>query len=494
MMIHSIRWRLQSWHGFILVLVLAGFGFVAYQASRDNQLRRIDGELEREWMFAFRPGPPGRAPRMGPERELSRGGSPAEAPEFRLNRRLALDPEGGVLDERNPFYFVVWQADGQIATRSPGAPDNVPRPERDSGGKLAPGGGQPKPDGAVPPPRRLAHAFRTRGELRELARFTPQGDCALVGRSIASELAALRRLALELGGAGTAILVLGLAGGWWLATRAIRPIEDISDTATKIAAGDLSQRISQADTESELGRLVHVLNSTFDRLETAFAQQARFTSDASHELRTPVTVILSQTQTTLARERPAAEYRESLEACQRAAQRMRKLTESLLELARLDRGLQPASRKPIDLGQVATECADLVRPLAQEKRVQIHCDVPPLPCSGDAERLGQVVTNLLTNAIQFNATGGDIRISGAVAEGMASLTVSDTGIGIALEDIPHVFERFYRGDKSRSGTQAHTGLGLAISKAIVEAHGGRIEVVSQPGAGATFTVKLPLES
>ena len=148
------------------------------------------------------------------------------------------------------------------------------------------------------------------------------------------------------------MLLLGLAGGWWVATRAIRPIEAISATAVKIAGGDLSQRINAADTESELGRLAGVLNSTFARLEAAFAQQARFTSDASHELRTPVSVILSQTQTALSRERTSSEYREALEACQRAARRMRKLTESLLELARLDAGQEPMKRERFDLSRI----------------------------------------------------------------------------------------------------------------------------------------------
>ena len=166
---------------------------------------------------------------------------------------------------------------------------------------------------------------------------------------MAPDLAAMRRLALWLTAAGAAVLLLGLAGGWWVATRAIRPIEAISATAVKIAGGDLSQRINAADTDSELGRLAGVLNSTFARLEAAFAQQARFTSDASHELRTPVSVILSQTQTALSRERTSPEYREALEACQRAARRMKTLTESLLELARLDAGQEPMKRERFDL-------------------------------------------------------------------------------------------------------------------------------------------------
>ncbi len=286
-------------------------------------------------------------------------------------------------------------------------------------------------------------------------------------------------------------VVIGLAGGWWLASRAIRPIEDISATAVRIAAGDLSQRINAADTDSELGRLAGVLNSTFTRLEAAFAHQARFTSDASHELRTPVTVILSQTQTALARERNGPEYREALEACQRAAQRMRQLTESLLQLTRLDAGEETLKRESLDLGRVARECVEWVRPLAAERHIEIRSDLPAVEACGDAERLGQVVTNLLTNAIQFSRDRGEVRVATRGENGNAVLMVTDTGEGIPDADRPHIFERFYRVDNSRSRRQGHAGLGLAICKAIVDAHGGVIEVTSQPGAGSTFIVKLP---
>jgi heavy metal sensor kinase len=328
--------------------------------------------------------------------------------------------------------------------------------------------------------------------MREAFRFLPRGQCLLVGRSLVPDLAAMRRLALWLTAAGATVLLLGLAGGWWVATRAIRPIDAISATAVRIADGDLSQRISAADTDSELGRLAGVLNSTFARLEAAFAQQARFTSDASHELRTPVSVILTQTQTALSRERTNLEYREALEACQRAAHRMKALTESLLELARLDAGHAPIKKRQFDLPGVARDCVDLLRPLAAERGIQISCDVPPMECLGDAERIGQVVTNLLTNAIHFNREQGEVRLSARAENGAVLLTVTDTGQGIPAEDIPHLFERFYRVDKSRSRIQGRNGLGLAICKAIVDAHGGTIQVASQAGVGSTFTVRLPL--
>ena len=505
MIFNSIRWRLQAWHGLILVAVLAGFGFTAYQVARNNQLRRIDQDLDQRLMALLRPQPPGRPfdrqpdwqpgepgqprglPPMGPRKD-----GPFGSPDFLRHIREAVQ-QGGALDasQTNTFYYILWQSDGSVLARSPGAPDNVPAPEH--AGPQAPSAhdalGKSAPSEGGPP---MLPVTRTRGQLRELLRFLPQDECVLVGRSMVTDQAAMRRLALWLMAAGTTVLVLGLAGGWWVATRAIRPIEAISATAVKIAGGDLAQRINAADTDSELGRLAGVLNSTFARLEAAFAQQARFTSDASHELRTPVSVILSQTQTALSRERPSSEYREALEACERAAQRMRKLTESLLQLARLDAGQEPMKRERFDLSRVVRECVELVRPLAAERGIKIQSDVSSLECHGDAERIGQVVTNLLTNAIHFNRDQGEVRLSARTEGDAVCLTVADTGQGIPAEDIPQLFERFYRVDKSRSRIQGRNGLGLAISKAIIDAHGGSIEVSSQPGVGTTFTVRLPI--
>jgi len=502
MIFNSIRWRLQAWHGLILVAVLAGFGFTAYHAARDNQLRRIDQEelAPRLMIPLFRPGPPGRPPERGPE------GPPGERPgegrrrfdpsEFRERMREAVE-KAGALDssQTNRFYYVLWQRDGTLLAQSSGSPKTVslpehtaaPEPQAPPGNDAAGGPMRPRPGPPMPP------SGRTRGEYREVFRTLPGGEVLLIGRSISQDLKDMQRLALRLAVAGAGVLLLGLAGGWWLATRAIRPIEDIGATALKIAAGDLSQRINVADTDSELGRLASVLNSTFSRLEAAFAHQARFTSNASHELRTPVPVVLTQTQTALARERSAPEYREALEACQRAAQRMRRLTQSLLALARLDAGQDPMRRESLDLARVTRECVEMVRPLAAEGGIELRCDLPAVLCPGDAERLSQVATNLLSNAIRFNRPGGEVRISTRAENGVAVLTVADTGQGIPAQDLVHIFERFYRVDQSRAGTQGGTGLGLAISKAIVDAHSGAIEVSSQPGAGSTFSVKLPLK-
>lgn len=483
MFFNSIRFRLQLWYSVILVAVLAGFGFTAYQLERGKQLRRVDEALEQRAGFVaneFRPqprdrGPDAQSPLSRPRRQDERPGFGFGGPRYGGPRGpgdLSVPPlQSALFDETdtNGFYYILWSRGGTELARSTNAPPAVPVP--------------------LVPSRPGVTSLRLRGEFREFARVIPRGDTLLVGRSIAPELADLRRAALKLASAGGVILLLGFAGGWWIATRAIKPIDQISATAAKIAAGDLSQRINVTRAENELGRLATVLNSTFARLDAAFAQQKQFTSNAAHELRTPVSVILTQTQTTLTRDRSAGEYRDTLEACQRAAQRMRRLIESLLVLARLDAGQEPMKHLPFDLAQTARDCVDLIQPLADQHHVAIHSNLAPAPCVGDPEHLARVITNLLTNAIQYNTRDGELRISTASQNHAAILTVTDTGPGIAPDDLPRVFERFYRADQSRSSD--HAGLGLAISKAIVDAHGGTIDVASKPGSGATFAVRLP---
>jgi len=207
-------------------------------------------------------------------------------------------------------------------------------------------------------------------------------------------------------------------------------------------------------------------------------------------LRTPVSVMLTQTQTALTRERDAASYKQTVEACQRAAQRMRKLIESLLALARFDAGQEVLNRLRFDFSKTVGEGVELVKPLADERGVKIAVETAPLEISGDAERLSQVVMNLLTNAIQYNKPDGEVRVKLESQNSLAVLTIADTGQGIAAEHLPRVFGRFFRADPSRTGA-GNAGLGLAISKAIVEAHGGTIELASAAGAGTTFIVRLP---
>ncbi|MBM3836410.1 MAG: HAMP domain-containing protein [Verrucomicrobia bacterium] len=496
MFTHSIRWRLQLWLAFLLVCVLSGFGITVYQLQRMNQFSQIDEELELRVAALDRAVRGGMPPGFGPGRPpfgrgLSKGsfeeggrrpppfrGKPdapfLDGPPPRPKRDVRLSTEvAGLFDESrtNSFYFAAWHRDGALMQQSTNAPPDVPIPERFD--------------------RDTQTHTRTRESFREAYHFTEMGECVLAGRSIVADLRATHRFAWWLLAAGAAVLALAIGGGWRLTTRAIRPVEEISAAARRISEGNLSERIRVKDPENELGRLAGVLNSTFARLEVAFAQQKQFTADASHELRTPLTVLISEAQTTLARERSAAEYRETVETCLDTAQQMRRLTESLLELARLDAGLDNLQRAPLDLAETTRACVDLIRPLASQRGIKVSLDLKPAELSGNADRLAQVATNLLTNAIHYNNPAGEIRVATRIENGHALLSVADSGMGISPEDLPHIFERFYRADKSRSRATGRTGLGLAISRAIVEAHGGTIEVSSEPGIGSAFTVKLP---
>jgi two-component system, OmpR family, sensor kinase len=265
----------------------------------------------------------------------------------------------------------------------------------------------------------------------------------------------------------------------------LRPVQDISVAAGRISAGNLSERINVEDTDSELGQLANLLNSTFGRLEAAFAQQKQFTADAAHELRTPLAVLISETQTTLARPRSAEEYRETVEACLDTAQRMRGLTHSLLELARFDAGQEPIEKAPFDLAALTQACVEQLEPLARERNVRLMSDLQPTTITGDAERIAQVITNLVSNAIHYNKDGGEVRVQLRDS----TLTISDTGQGISEADLPHIFERFYRADRSRSRSEGRSGLGLAISKAILYAHGASVEVASRVDEGTVFTIR-----
>jgi len=452
----SIRWRLQLWHGLLLLLILSGFCVTAYQWESGRISRQIDEELRQ------------RLPVLVASQRPARGSADRQAREFRLS------PENAALFDRaeagaGGMYFVVWLRNSEDpVTFSATAPRDTPMP------------------GPGDPPT------RQRGDLREVFSFPRPGDCVLVGRSIAADRAGLERFGWMLGGVGAAVLLLGLAGGAWLVTRALKPIGEISATAGRIASGDLTQRINTSDTESELGELATVLNATFSRLDAAFAQQARFTADAAHELRTPVSVVLTHMENGLASGCPNGEHREAFAAGQRAAQRMRQLIGSLLELARLDAGEESFHRTPFDLSRVAEDCIEQLRPLADEHRIALQSDLAPLELCGDADRMGQVIANLLHNAILHNRTGGGVRVAGREESGFVTLTVSDSGPGILPEDLPRIFERFYRADKSRSGSTGGSGLGLAISKGIVEAHGGSLEVASEWGGGSSFTIRLPV--
>jgi len=368
-------------------------------------------------------------------------------------------------------YFAVWRADGNLL-KAADLPADVAMPVLQ--------------EGVAPATVRLGW----HGDFREAAVLAPGNSRVLVGRSVAKERAELTRFAWQLGAAGVAVLAIGLAGGWLASARILRPVAGISATASAISATNLSERIDVATVDRELEGLARVLNATFDRLEGAFDRQTRFTSDASHELRTPLTVLRSQAQLALSRPRSADEYRKAIEESLRAAERMSSLVDGLLTLARADAGKLDLRREPVDLKGVTADVVSQLRPLADGLGITVAAALVPVSVPGDPARLGQVVTNLVANAIRYNRPGGQVRVRLAETEGEAVLTVEDTGYGIPDADRPHIFERFYRVSKDRSRLSGGSGLGLAISKSIVEAHGGTITFTSVVDKGTTFEVRL----
>jgi heavy metal sensor kinase len=381
----------------------------------------------------------------------------------------------GLFDQASaPFYYAIWRRDGgPLLTKGGSPPTDLTAPARD--GKPA-----------------LTKLFRDVDGRRECYLFTPPGECLLVGGPLKGLEAATRELAWKLTALGAAVLAVGLLGGWWLVTRAIRPIGQITSAADRIATGDLTERIQTAETESELGRLAAVLNTTFAKLEAAFAEQARFTSDAAHELRTPASVILAQTQLALRKPRTVEEYRDTIDMTHRAAKRMCALVESLLELARLDGAASSLEARPCDLAEIASESLEHIRPLADERGIILQAAMPPAPCLGDPSRLAQILTNLLSNAVKFSRPGDQVTVQTTRSASEVAVSVADTGPGIAAHDLPHLFERFYRADESRNRSTGGAGLGLAICQMLAQAHGGSLSVESCEGRGSTFTLRLPI--
>jgi signal transduction histidine kinase len=291
-----------------------------------------------------------------------------------------------------------------------------------------------------------------------------------------------------------AVLAVALAGvgSWAVLGSALSPLASITETVDQInRADDLSRRIPyQAQTDDEIGELVLSFNQTLERLESLFTSQQRFLADVSHELRTPLTVIKGNVD--LMRRMKEVDE-ESLSSIDQEAGRLTRLVGGLLMLAQAESGKLTLNLKPVELDSLLTEVFQQMRVLAGS-RLRVHLnDIDQVVVNGDRDRLKQVLLNLGANAVQYTPGGGDVFVSLAKIGEQARIIVRDTGPGIPAEDLPHIFERFYRAEKSRTRSKVSGfGLGLAIAHWIVEHHGGKIEVDSKEGKGTTFAIWLPL--
>ena len=308
-----------------------------------------------------------------------------------------------------------------------------------------------------------------------------------LGRLDAS-IQAYRALLLGLGVAG---LAASLLGGWAIAGGALRPIASMTETAGTITQSrDLSHRIPTSQQQDELGRLATTFNAMLASIETAYQAQQRFVSDASHELRAPLTAIQGNLELLRRHpEMPVTERSEALAEVERETNRLTRLVADLLALARADAGVT-LQRRPVDLDAVVLDTFRTARQLAAGQELALH-PFEPVQVAGDEDRLKQLVLILIDNALKYTPTGGRVTLGLRRGTDVAEILVHDSGVGIAPDDLPHVFERFYRADPARGRDPGGTGLGLPIARWIARHHGGDVTLESAPGQGTAAIIRLP---
>ncbi len=305
-------------------------------------------------------------------------------------------------------------------------------------------------------------------------------------------------------------LILASLGGQFLAHKALKPVDNITQTARMITSQNLNQRINPPKVKDEISRLIETFNEMISRLDQSFQQMKQFSSDASHELKTPLTILKGEVEVMLRRERSSQEYQQTLKSNLEEINRMSQIVEDLLTLSKADTGEIKLNKEYINLTEILNEVVTQMDRLAKSKKIYLsasnhHQDIHLF---GDALRLRELFINLIENGVKYTEEGGSIHItlqkeySPSVSdqsdwtEGekkeFVKIIVSDTGIGIAEEDQERIFGRFFRVDKARSREQGGSGLGLSICKWIVDAHQGEIEVESELGKGSSFIVRLPL--
>jgi heavy metal sensor kinase len=313
-----------------------------------------------------------------------------------------------------------------------------------------------------------------------------------VGSSTAPIQETLRQFLIALLAGFAGVIAISIAGGWFLVRRALMPVEQMARSAEQITFQNPSLRLPTAPTGDELERLSISLNRMLTRLEESYQQTKRFSADASHELRTPLAIIRGEVENLALVHGVDAESREDFGSVLEEVDRLAKIVENLLALARLDAGEAKGAWAAVDLAQVVNSTAQQMSLLAEDKDIAIQCKASePAIVDGDRSRLKQVVVNLLDNAVKFTQPGGKVELSCHAINGSVLLEVADSGVGIPEEALGSVFDRFYRVDKARSREQGGAGIGLSIVKSIVTAHGGGVEALHNQPAGSRFVVRLP---
>ena len=355
-------------------------------------------------------------------------------------------------------------------------------------------------EGPIEPDGALYQAGPPVGDLRYVVRPVILDTTAariVAAAPAASATVDARRLVLGMLVSGPLILIASTLVGYFMAGRTMTPVDTIIDEIEAITDGrSLHRRVLSPENTDELARLSSTLNNMLVRLERSFSSLHRFTADASHELKTPLTVLRSGVERAITHPKADPEVLAILEETLVEANRMTELVDSLLMLARTDEGRAPLHLEVVDMRDLLQEVFETAQLLGEQTSVHVTARIPeePLELGMDRGRMHQLLMNLVTNAIKYTPSGGSLTIEGRRDGSDLIVAVQDTGIGIASSELPQVFDRFWRADiaRSRTGDRPGVGLGLAICKWIAEAHGGSIAVESRRGVGTTFTVRLPM--
>lgn len=452
----TIRWRLTLWYGGLLAGSLLLFGTVVYTMFARNLMDEIDRALEEEVAELMQ--------------EVRRAAG-YEDLLHQLDRSFA----------NHPFYEIqVSQGGGEIVFATDVA-RRQPLPVPDIG--------LPIVRSTVDLPAPIEAAYR----VSSCKASGPAGDFVVqAAKSLDLYHRELGKLLAVLFGATPLVVVGALVIGWFLSTRALAPVDRMIAAARDIGAQQLCRRLPVANPHDELGRLAATFNDMIARLERSFDEIRRFTADAAHELRTPLAVLRCEADVALETAASAREYRHVLENQLEEIDRLARLADELLLLCREDARLSPLRRDEVAIDRLLAELVDTLSAAAEVRGVELALDAP-VACvlAGDRDRLRRLFFNLIENAIKYTPAGGDVRVSCRQSGSRVEVAVCDTGVGIAAEHLPHLFQRFYRVDASRASSGGF-GLGLSIARSLVEIHQGTIGIESRPGAGTTVSVALPV--
>jgi two-component system OmpR family sensor kinase len=445
----SIRVRLTLWYVVVLTIVLLAFaaGLYAFVAAEERAaVDRILRERAESFARAYR---------------AEAGEQSSESAVLEVARDFA-NGEGDV---------IVYDANGKLVFRSP-----------------------PRFLHGTPA---VGHGVYTINGVRCIA--AAAGKYTFVStESLAGRRNALRRLRDSFVVLIPIALLIAGFGGYFLASRTLAPVARITEAASRIEAENLSERITVRNRDDELGRLATVLNALLQRLERSFQQQKQLLADTSHELRTPVTIIRSEAEVTLSRERDVNEYRRALEVIRSESAHLSGLIEGVLVLARADAQQSAVAMAPLQLANVIQDAVQALQRAAAARQISLTCTTDgAMPMRGNAELIRRMLLNLLDNAIKFTAEGGCVRLDSHRSGPNYVITVSDTGRGIPFEEQEKIFDRFYRADAARGRDEdresaSGAGLGLPIARWIARAHGGDVRLVRSSASGSIFEVALPI--